>query len=100
MTIKHERKEDKKKIKGREIIRRIMQRDTSVGGVLCEITGIQGSGKSSMMLTLIHKIFQLHPKELVFWRDSQQSAVQFNRQNSNRPLKHQILVEAGTKKRV
>jgi len=57
----------------------IMQRNTATGGCLNEILGPQGSGKTSLMLNYACRIMRKYPEEIIIWRDSYQSACQFNR---------------------
>lgn len=64
---------------GQKIKDRIMSRDESLGGIVLEILGVQGSGKTSLMLSLAEEIIKTNKDELVFWRESTQSQCQFNR---------------------
>lgn len=64
---------------GQDIKRRIMLRDSAIGGIVLECLGVQGSGKTSLMLSIAQDIVQTYPNELVFWRDSYFSQCQFNR---------------------
>ena len=64
---------------GKELEGRIMQRDSAIGGMVLECLGVQGSGKTSFMLSIAEDVTHTYPKELVFWRDSYYSQCQFNR---------------------
>jgi len=64
---------------GEKILKRIYQRDKSEGGVSLETVGPQGSGKTSMDLHILTKVREKYPEELIFYRDSVESPVQFNR---------------------
>jgi hypothetical protein len=57
----------------------IMSRNVTVGGCTVEILGSQGTGKTSLMLNYAMRVMQTNPEEIVIWRDSYQSPVQFNR---------------------
>ena len=57
----------------------IMSRNTNTGGCTNEILGPQGTGKTSLMLNYALRIMKLNPDEIIIWRDSYQSAIQFNR---------------------
>ena len=70
----------------------IMSRNTATGGCLNEILGPQGTGKTSMMLNYACRIMEQNPEEIIIWRDSYQSACQFNRIK-----KWEIFAEQGTK---
>ena len=64
---------------GKELEQRIMLRDSSIGGMVLECLGVQGSGKTSFMLSIAEDIINDYPDELIFWRDSYYSQCQFNR---------------------
>lgn len=64
---------------GQDLERRIMLRDSAIGGIVLECLGVQGSGKTSFMLSIVQDIISTYPDELVFWRDSYFSQCQFNR---------------------
>jgi len=57
-------------IKGTEILKRVFLRDAHEGAPSIEITGPQGSGKTSMLFHLVSKIMYKNPEELVFMKDS------------------------------
>lgn len=76
--------EEKKRVRltdkiGKDIYTRVMQREVSEGGVILEVLGVQGSGKTSLLFSIAEEIMERYPKELVFFRDSYLSQCQFNR---------------------
>ena len=79
-------------IEGEKIVKRIFQRDKAEGGVSLETVGPQGSGKSSLDLHIASRIMDKFPGEILFYRDSIESPVQFNRVEN-----YQIYVENGLK---
>jgi len=79
LILYEDEKESPLDVVGEIILQRIMLRDPSEGGVFFEVTGSQGSGKTSLIFNLVKKIMEVNPEELVFMRDSIQSPVQFNR---------------------
>ena len=83
------KKTPKKAIHGEKLINRIFERDPDKGATFTIIQGIQGCGKTSLMLGMAKKIFNTHPNELVFWRESISSPCQFNKLGDN----WQILAE-------
>lgn len=70
---------DRLSIEGEKILNRIFLRDKSEGGFSLETVGPSGSGKSSLDLHIVTKIMEMYPDEIVFYRDSCESPVQFNR---------------------
>lgn len=73
------RYEDRLSYEGKKILERIFKRDKAEGGVSVETVGPQGSGKTSFDLHIATKIMEKYPEELIFYRDSVESPVQFNR---------------------
>jgi len=71
--------EDRLSFEGEKILKRIFKRDKAEGGVSVETVGPQGSGKTSFDLHIAMKIMKKYPDELIFYRDSIESPVQFNR---------------------
>lgn len=69
----------KKQVQGEKLIDRIFQRDTDQGGTFVIMQGLQGCGKTSLMLGMATKIIKTHPDELVFWREAIDSPSQFNK---------------------
>jgi len=82
---------NKQKIATKKILERRMARDESQGGILSLTIGAQGEGKTSQMLHESKTIMDWYPNELIIWRDSFQSAAQFNRIGDN----WQIFAERG-----
>lgn len=78
MELKEKRK-NPSIVMGQKIKDRILSRDEALGGIVLEILGVQGSGKTSLMLSLAEEIIKDNKDELVFWRESTQSQCQFNR---------------------
>lgn len=66
-------------IVGYEILQRVFLRNPAVGGVFLEVSGVQGSGKTSCLFDITNKIMEKNPDELVFMRDRVNTPVQFNR---------------------
>ncbi|MHC1599941.1 MAG: hypothetical protein ACXQS5_03860 [Candidatus Methanospirareceae archaeon] len=58
---------------GLEILRSLIEHKHAVGGTTCIITGIQGSGKTSLMLQIAQKLAM--QGELVIWRGRQREQV-------------------------
>lgn len=71
------KKADRKWQEGKRILERIFQRDYDQGGVFVELTGISGSGKTSLSFNIADEIMNRYPDEPLFFRDSTQSPVQF-----------------------
>lgn len=56
-----------------------MLRNPAEGGISLEVTGPQGSGKTSLLFHIWEKIIEKNPDELTFMYDSIESPVMFNR---------------------
>lgn len=69
----------KKAVQGHLLLDRIFERDLDKGAVFVEISGIQGCGKTSLMLGFATKIMRDNPEEIVFWREPVGSPAQFNK---------------------
>jgi len=74
----------KKTVNGELIKNRILQRKPNEGAIAVECTGIQGSGKTSLMLWFADAILHNDKQEYVFWRDSVDSPLQYNKIGNNR----------------
>jgi len=61
------------------IFQRLFDRNKSVGGHSLELTGIPGSGKTSLHLHFYEIIKKRYPDERIFWRDLVEAPVQFVR---------------------
>jgi len=73
-------KVDRMTIEGKKILQNVIfNRDKSEGGFSMETVGPQGSGKTSLDLHIIDKTIEKFRDELLFFRDSTESPVQFNR---------------------
>ena len=66
-----------------EILSRRKLRDESFGGYGSLTVGPPGCGKTSQLLFEAKKFMEWSPTEIVFWRDSNLSAAQFNRIGDN-----------------
>jgi len=75
---------------GHEIKERILRRNSDDGGIFTEILGVQGSGKTSLMLSLADEVMSNYPDEIIIWKDSPRSQCQFTRFD-----KWHIFVEEG-----
>jgi len=75
----------------KKILTRRIERDPSHGGILSLTVGLQGEGKTSQLLHEAKIIMGRHPNEIIIWRDSLESAAQFNRIGDN----WQIFAEEG-----
>jgi len=47
----------------------LFQRDNNFGGFLVGLFGIMGSGKTSLLHTISHRIAKRNPDEILFWRE-------------------------------
>jgi hypothetical protein len=89
--------EDKKKTvspkakMGEFLLNKIFERDADKGGMVTEITGISGSGKTSLALGMATQIIKNNPQELVFWREAVNSPCQFNKIGDD--IGYQLLAE-------
>lgn len=57
-------------VEGEKLWNLLFQRDLDFGGWFTEVTGLMGSGKTSLMLTMADKIIREYPQELLFWREA------------------------------
>jgi len=64
---------------GEIIFDKILSRDPHVGGHGTEVLGAQGSGKTSFLLHLADIFTKRYPDEILFWRESVETPVQFTR---------------------
>jgi len=67
----------KSEINARRILKRIHVHDPDSGGVMVEITGSQGSGKTSVMLSFMDYTLRNHPTEKIFWSNPYFAPLQF-----------------------
>ncbi len=84
----------KQQIIAEKILRRIFVHNQDYGGIFSEITGAQGSGKTSVLLCFADYVSKNYPKEKMFWRSSYNSPLQFFKIGD--PNKYQIFVKKGT----
>lgn len=63
------KKISKPEIMGRELWQQLYVRNPDFGGMITGFFGLQGSGKTSLMLRLAKKILETNPSETVFWRE-------------------------------
>jgi len=67
----------KSQINAERILKRIHIHDLDSGGVLTEVTGSQGSGKTSAMLSFMDYTIRHYPKEKVFFSNCYNAPFQF-----------------------
>lgn len=79
----------KKAVQGEILLNRCFERNYDMGAYYLEILGIQGSGKTSLMLGMATKMMRIFSHELIFWREPVGSPCQFPKIGD----KWQILVE-------
>lgn len=78
--------------KGEMILEFLLTHKKNPGGSAAEATGAKGSGKTSLFLHIAEIFTKRYPKELLFWRDSIETPLQFVRYP-----KWDIFVEEGFK---
>lgn len=83
-------------IEAKEIMKRIVHHDQDTGGVYVEVTGAQGSGKTSVMLGFLEQILKFYPKEKIFWSSSYKSPLQFLKLGEENYDKIKFLVKEGS----
>lgn len=66
----------KSEIIGEHILDRALGRNKDYGGILGEITGAQGTSKTSVLLSITNHTKTLHPKEKIFWREQLNAPLQ------------------------
>jgi len=62
---------------GKQLSQRILEHNDEFGGVYVEVTGAQGSGKTSVMLSWMEYLMKHYPKDKVFWGSSYDAPLQF-----------------------
>jgi RecA/RadA recombinase len=67
----------KSEIIAEKILKRIHVHDIDSGGVFTEITGSQGSGKTSVMLSFMAYTMKNYPNEKIFWSSCYYAPLQF-----------------------
>jgi len=83
-------------IEAKEIMKRIVHHDQDTGGVYVEVTGAQGSGKTSVMLGFLEQILKFYPNEKIFWSSSYKSPLQFLKLGEENYDKIKFLVKEGS----
>ena len=83
----------KSQINAERILRRIHVHDLDSGGVFTEITGSQGSGKTSAMLSFMDYTMKHYPEEKIFWSSCYNAPLQFLKIGSG---KFHIMVKKGS----
>lgn len=66
----------KPEIIGENILNRALGRNKDYGGILGEITGAQGTSKTSVLLSITNHTRALHPNEKIFWREQLNAPLQ------------------------
>jgi len=66
----------KPEIIGQKLMNRVLSRNKDYGGILGEITGAQGTGKTSVLLSLTHRTIERNPDEKIFWREQTNAPIQ------------------------
>lgn len=67
----------KQQIIAEKILRRIFVHNQDYGGIFSEVTGAQGSGKTSVLLCFADYVIKNYSDEKMFWRSSYNSPLQF-----------------------
>jgi len=63
-------------IEAENIIKRMHSQDMDVGGVLTQVTGGQGTGKTSIMLSFARLTWQKYPEQKIFWSECYKAPLQ------------------------
>jgi len=63
-------------IMGSKIMKRTISRDQDHGGILSELTGAQGTGKTSVLLAFTDNTITSNPSEKIFWREQMDAPLQ------------------------
>jgi hypothetical protein len=66
----------KPEIIGEQILKRVLSRNKDYGGILVEITGAQGTSKTSTLLSFISTTIRSHPNEKIFFREQVDAPLQ------------------------
>ena len=80
----------KSEINAERILKRIHVHDPDSGGVFTEVTGSQGSGKTSVLLSFMDYTLRHYPQEKIFWSNCYNAPLQFVKIGKDR---FHILVE-------
>jgi len=63
-------------IMGKRIMDRTTSRDQDHGGILAELTGAQGTGKTGVLLSFTNNTIRANPTEKIFWREQMDAPLQ------------------------
>jgi len=66
----------KPEIYGEQLIGRITGRNPDYGGILAQITGAQGTAKTSTLLSFTKNTIKANPHEKIFWREQTNAPIQ------------------------
>jgi hypothetical protein len=66
----------KPEIIGEQILKRVLSRNKDYGGILVEITGAQGTSKTSTLLSFMKTTIREHPNEKIFFREQMDAPLQ------------------------
>jgi len=66
----------KLEIIGEKLMERVLSRNQDYGGILGEITGAQGTGKTSVLLSITDRTITKQPEEKIFWREQVNAPIQ------------------------
>jgi len=83
----------KSEVNAERILRRCHVHDLDSGGVFSEITGCQGSGKTSVMISFMDYTINNYPDEKIFWSNCYNAPLQFVKISEN---KFHIMVKQGS----
>jgi hypothetical protein len=81
-------------VNAQRILRRIHVHDFDSGGIYSEITGSQGSGKTSILLSFVDYTITHYPEEKIFWSECYNAPLQFPKIGKGR---FNIMIEDNTK---
>jgi len=63
-------------IMGKKIMDRTIDRNQDYGGILGELTGAQGTGKTGVLLSFTNNTMNSNPTEKIFWREQMDAPLQ------------------------
>jgi len=66
----------KLEIIGQHLMERVLSRNQDYGGILGEVTGAQGTAKTSVLLSLTDRTIKRNPDEKIFWREQTNAPIQ------------------------
>jgi len=59
----------KQELQGKRLWNMLFERNSDFGGFFVELSGIMGSGKTSLQLRMARRVMKENPKELVYWSE-------------------------------